>query len=146
MPGLLATYAEQAGRVVWREGFPDRAYDAAGRLVDRSVPGAVLVDEDAIVAHALALADSVDSLCLHGDNPGAVAHARAVREGSRGGRMGRSRPLNVVHRRWRNHVENHVEKPSNLWTYPAVLWSKLWDQKNVEFSSTNPLRSSRRRA
>jgi UPF0271 protein len=79
MPGHLATYAEQSGRVVRWEGFPDRAYDGSGRLVDRSVPGSVLSEEGAIVAHALGLADSVDSLCLHGDNPDAVTHARAVR-------------------------------------------------------------------
>ena len=40
----------------------------------------------------------------------------------------------------------HVENAPKLWTYPAVLWSKLWDQKNVELSSTNPLRSPERRA
>jgi UPF0271 protein len=39
----------------------------------------VLTDDHAIVAQALALAASVRSLCLHGDTPGAVAHARAVR-------------------------------------------------------------------
>jgi UPF0271 protein len=47
--------------------------------VDRSVPGAVHDDTEAIVAQALELADRVDSLCLHGDTAGAVVHARAVR-------------------------------------------------------------------
>jgi UPF0271 protein len=79
MPGLLAAYAGRAGRVVSHEGFPDRAYGADGRLVDRSRPGAVLEETEAIVANALRLAGQVDSLCLHGDTPGAVAHARSVR-------------------------------------------------------------------
>ena len=80
MAGVLATLAGDAGRTVWREGFPDRAYDGRGRLVDRSEPGAVLAETPAIVGNALELADAVDSLCVHGDTPGAVGHARAVRE------------------------------------------------------------------
>ena len=79
MPGLLATSAADLGRQVWHEGFPDRAYDERGRLVDRSQPGAVLEDGAAVVDHALRLAGTVDSLCLHGDTPGAVVRARAVR-------------------------------------------------------------------
>jgi UPF0271 protein len=79
MPGVLAAAARGAGRVVRHEGFPDRAHDARGRLVDRSEPGAVLTDEGDIVGNALALAGTVDSLCVHGDHPGAVGHARAVR-------------------------------------------------------------------
>lgn len=79
MPGVLATHAAESGRVVRWEAFPDRAYDASGRLVDRSEPGAVLSEGDAIVGQALELAGSVDSLCVHGDHPGAVDHARAVR-------------------------------------------------------------------
>jgi len=79
MPGLLGTLAGSAGRRTFREGFPDRGYAADGRLLPRAEPAALVVDEDAIVAQALALAGAVDSLCLHGDSPGAVAHARAVR-------------------------------------------------------------------
>ena len=78
MPGALLTMAGDAGREVILEGFPDRAYDG-DRLRPRGRPGAVLTDDEAIVAQALALAGSVRSLCLHGDTPGAVAHARAVR-------------------------------------------------------------------
>ena len=40
---------------------------------------AVVETESEIVAQALALAARVDSLCLHGDSPGAVRHASAVR-------------------------------------------------------------------
>jgi UPF0271 protein len=79
MPGVLLTRAVQAGRPVFHEGFPDRGYTAAGRLVPRSEPGALVEGEDDIVAQALALAGTVDSLCLHGDSPGAVRHAVAVR-------------------------------------------------------------------
>jgi UPF0271 protein len=78
MPGALLEQAADAGRQVLLEGFPDRAYDG-DRLRPRGRPGAVLTDDAAIVAQALALAGSVRSLCLHGDTPGAVAHARAVR-------------------------------------------------------------------
>ena len=79
MPGALLTGARAAGRGVFHEGFPDRGYTADGRLVPRSEPGALVTDEAAIVAQALALAATVDSLCLHGDSPGAVGHATAVR-------------------------------------------------------------------
>ncbi|WP_155993074.1 5-oxoprolinase subunit PxpA [Nocardioides sp. URHA0020] len=81
MPGRLLSLAQAAGRRVLHEGFPDRGYTAAGRLVPRSEPGALVTEEGEIVAQALRLAASVDSLCLHGDSPGAVEHAVAVRRG-----------------------------------------------------------------
>jgi UPF0271 protein len=79
MPGALLSQAVAVGREVWHEGFPDRGYDEGGRLVPRTSPAALVTDETAIVGNALALASRVDSLCLHGDSPGAVEHARAVR-------------------------------------------------------------------
>ena len=84
MPGgLLLTLAGAAGRRVLREGFPDRRYGEDGRLLPRTEPGAVLTGAELIAARAVELAgwtDPVlDSLCVHGDNPGAVEHARAVR-------------------------------------------------------------------
>ena len=79
MPGALWTQAVAAGREVWHEGFPDRGYGEGGRLLPRSEPGALVTDAEAIVGNALSLASRVDSLCLHGDSPGAVEHARAVR-------------------------------------------------------------------
>jgi UPF0271 protein len=79
MPGELLALASAAGRTVLREGFPDRAYGPDGRLVSRTEPGAVLSDADLIAARAVELAPSVDSVCVHGDSPGAVDHARAVR-------------------------------------------------------------------
>ena len=75
------------------EAFADRAYTAASRLVPRDRPGAVITDSARVVNQAVALATtgtitSIDgaaiaiharSLCLHGDTPGALALARAVR-------------------------------------------------------------------
>ncbi|MDI6908796.1 5-oxoprolinase subunit PxpA [Nocardioides sp.] len=79
MPGALLRLAAAAGRTVFLEGFPDRGYAADGRLLPRSAPGALVEDPDRVVAQAVALARSVDSVCLHGDTPGAVGHALAVR-------------------------------------------------------------------
>jgi UPF0271 protein len=78
MPGALLTQAEAAGRRTFQEGFADRAY-RGDRLVPRDAPGALLEDADAIAAQAVALATRVDSVCVHGDSPGAVDAARAVR-------------------------------------------------------------------
>jgi 5-oxoprolinase (ATP-hydrolysing) subunit A len=74
----LLALATVAGRATYEEGFPDRGY-AAGRLVDRGLPGALLGSEAEIAAQAVRLAPAVASLCVHGDSPGAVAHAHAVR-------------------------------------------------------------------
>ena len=79
MPGALLRLAAAAGRSVFREGFPDRGYAADGRLLPRSVAGALVEDPDRVVAQAVVLAASVDSVCLHGDSRGAVGHALAVR-------------------------------------------------------------------
>ena len=79
----LLALAAAAGRATYEEGFPDRGY-AGGRLVERGRPGALLEDEDRIAAQAVRLAPSVDSLCVHGDSPGAVASARAVRRALEG--------------------------------------------------------------
>ena len=56
--------------------------------------------------------------------------------------MAPPRTLTPLHNMWIKGVEN----TQNLWRQPPVLWSKLWDQKNVEHSSTNPLRGPERRA
>ena len=80
MPGsLLLELARADGRRVGHEGFPDRGYTDEDGLVPRDQPGAVLEDSEEIARRAVELAGSVDSLCVHGDTPGAVAHARAVR-------------------------------------------------------------------
>jgi UPF0271 protein len=75
------------------EAFADRAYRPDGTLVARSEHGAVLTDPREVVARAVSIATerrvtAVDgssvaidarSICIHGDTPGAVALARAVR-------------------------------------------------------------------
>ncbi|MDN4616257.1 5-oxoprolinase subunit PxpA [Leifsonia sp. F6_8S_P_1B] len=85
--------AAGAGLRFVREAFVDRAYRPDGTLVPRTEPGAVLHGDDGIAERALRLAAEgrvtasdgtdiaveVDSLCVHGDTPGAVAMAEAVR-------------------------------------------------------------------
>jgi len=85
LPGsVLLREAEAAGLPAVREGFADRAYADDGRLLPRDQPGAVLHDPDAIAAQAVGLAPNVDSICVHGDTPGAVAAARAVHQSLNG--------------------------------------------------------------
>ncbi len=80
LPGSVSlSIAEACGIPIVREGFADRAYTSDGRLVPRGEPGAVLDDADAVAAQAVRLMDSVSSVCVHSDSPGAVALARAVR-------------------------------------------------------------------
>ncbi|RJL04853.1 LamB/YcsF family protein [Paracoccus aestuarii] len=85
--------ARAAGLRVVAEAFADRAYTAAGALVSRRLPGAVLHDPDLVAARMVRLATEgvieaqdgsdlhlrADSICVHGDSPGAVAMAGAVR-------------------------------------------------------------------
>jgi UPF0271 protein len=78
-PGALLAQAAAAGRATYAEGFADRAY-RGDRLVPRDEPGAVLTSREEIAAQAVGLAVRVDSVCVHGDSPGAVAAARAVRD------------------------------------------------------------------
>jgi len=96
LPGSqLLVQAKEAGHPVFVEAFVDRAYRADGTLVPRSQAGAVLHDVDSIVERAVRLAvkgevvavDGTvvqvrpDSLCIHGDTPGAVEMAAGVRAG-----------------------------------------------------------------
>ena len=79
--GALAEAAAALGLPYAREGFADRARRADGSLVPRSEPGALITDPAIAAATALELARSgaLDTLCVHGDTPGALAIARAVR-------------------------------------------------------------------
>ena len=82
LPGsAILRLAEADGRTGVREGFPDRGYTEDGRLVPRDQPGALVEGADAIAANAveMARAGEVRSLCVHGDSPGAVEAAAAVR-------------------------------------------------------------------
>lgn len=95
LPGaLVLDLAEQAGLRSVRETFADRGYTPEGTLVSRREPGAVLHDPELVAARMLRLATEgvveavdgslvqvqADSICTHGDSPGAVEMARAVRE------------------------------------------------------------------
>lgn len=95
--GALARAARARGLEALREGFADRAADeiAPGRwrLRPRDLPGAVLDDPVAAVARAREIAASVDTLCVHGDGPAAVAVARAVRAYLDATPMGQETPV-----------------------------------------------------
>lgn len=87
------TAARSLGLEVIPEAYADRAYDANGLLVARTLPGAVIEDAEAVTARCLRLAakgeivaidgtvfaSDARSLCLHGDTPGAILLAEAVR-------------------------------------------------------------------
>lgn len=81
VPGVFVDLAARAGRTVWSEAFPDRGYTPEGRLVPRGAPGDLIEGAEAVARRAVVLASQgrIDSLCLHGDSPGAVATAVAVR-------------------------------------------------------------------
>ena len=89
----LIAWARDAGLTVVAEAFADRGYTPQGALVSRREKGAVLHDEKLIAERMLKLVrDGVieavdgslvrveaDSICVHGDSPGAVAIARQLR-------------------------------------------------------------------
>lgn len=89
----MADAARATGLRLAREGFADRGYEPDGRLVDRRRPGAVLDDPEVVARRAVRIAREgrvdardgtdlalpCDSLCVHGDNPAAVALVRALR-------------------------------------------------------------------
>ncbi len=86
--------AEALGCAIACEIFADRAYNDDATLVDRSLPGAVIHDPDVaapriadMVAEGAIIAESgqriptqIDTICLHGDTPGAISIAKAVRQ------------------------------------------------------------------
>jgi UPF0271 protein len=94
LPDTIATHlAADAGLRTVIEAFADRAYTADGGLVPRGLDGAVLHDPDLVAARMLELVTTgtveaidgsrvtvaAESICVHGDSPGAVAMAQAVR-------------------------------------------------------------------
>lgn len=90
----LIGWARDAGLTVVAEAFADRGYTPQGALVSRREPGAVLHDETLIAQRMLTLVREgvieavdgslvpveADSICVHGDSPGAVAIARNIRQ------------------------------------------------------------------
>jgi len=91
----LIKAGELAGLPVAAEVFADRAYEADGSLASRQKDGSVIHDQAAVVARAITMVQGrrvvaldgseialeADTICLHGDTPGAVVLARAVRQG-----------------------------------------------------------------
>jgi UPF0271 protein len=89
----LARSAERLGHPAVAEGFPDRGYLADGRLAPRSEDGAVVGEAVTAAARAVRMVVegtvvavdgtvvplAVRTLCVHGDHPGALETARAIR-------------------------------------------------------------------
>jgi len=90
---LWEQVAREAGVRLARECYADRAVTSQGQLVPRSQAGAVIHDEEQVVKRSLKLATQgrvtavdgteidfqADTICLHGDTPGAVRLAETVR-------------------------------------------------------------------
>ncbi|GAA5446021.1 5-oxoprolinase subunit A 3 [Microbulbifer sp. NBRC 101763] len=90
--GAMEVIAKEKGRIFYREGFMDRQYLTPDKLAPRSLPGSVLSNVDLCLERAVALAKgkkfasyhgtplkfSVDTICLHGDNPQAVNIAQRL--------------------------------------------------------------------
>ena len=82
LPGSELTAAgTAAGLRTAREAFADRAYRPDGTLVPRTEPGAVIHDPDQVLVRIVPLARrlDVDTICVHGDTPGAADLARRIR-------------------------------------------------------------------
>jgi 5-oxoprolinase (ATP-hydrolysing) subunit A len=89
----LEVVARAAGVEVYSEIFADRAYQPNGLLVPRSQPGAVIHDAEQAAQRLIEYVESgrmtviggdpielaADSVCVHGDTPGAVEMAHLVR-------------------------------------------------------------------
>jgi UPF0271 protein len=95
--GLAGSALVDAGRAaglrVAAEAFADRAYESDGSLRSRRLPGALLGTPELAAAQAVSIARDgrvvswdgaeiaidADTICLHGDTPGAAAYAHAIR-------------------------------------------------------------------
>lgn len=85
---------KEAGLRVAGEVFADRAYQADGSLVPRSMPGAVIHDTEEALSRTVRMMKegivtavtgetvplTADSICVHGDSPSALAFVKAIRE------------------------------------------------------------------
>jgi 5-oxoprolinase (ATP-hydrolysing) subunit A len=93
--GRLVLAARSMGLRVAEEAFADRLYRSDGSLAPRSEKGSVIADEAAAVRQAVGIASEgrvtasdgivvalkADTLCIHGDSPGAVVFAARIRDG-----------------------------------------------------------------
>lgn len=96
--GLANSEMIKAGKAVGlkvaNEVFADRAYNDDGTLVSRALPGAVIHDKDVAIKRVVRMAKegkvesitgndvdiTVDSICIHGDNPEALEFAKNIKE------------------------------------------------------------------
>jgi UPF0271 protein len=90
----LVRAGDAAGLRLVREVFADRAYEDDAQLMSRGKPGAVLHDAKAIAQRVVRMVQDnaivaasgkvikveIDTVCIHGDTPGAVEIAREVRD------------------------------------------------------------------
>lgn len=96
MPGnQMEKAGEKLGLRCAREIYADRVYDDDANLVSRGIAGSVIHDADVAVPRMLRMIEeeaitsasgkkipvAIDTICVHGDNPAAVAMARRIREG-----------------------------------------------------------------
>lgn len=94
LPGSIAgDLAQKAGIEVVTEAFADRRYNPDGTLVSRREPDAVVSDVDEVCTRVVDMATKgtvvsrdgqeirvdAQSICVHGDSPGAVEMSRAIR-------------------------------------------------------------------
>lgn len=91
----LLRAGEAAGLRVAAEGFADRSYEADGALTPRSRPGSIIHDPEAVVERAVRMAVEgwvpasdgtavpmrIETICIHGDTPGADILTRLLRAG-----------------------------------------------------------------
>jgi UPF0271 protein len=96
-PMMARIGSEEGVRVVF-EAFPDRAYTPEGKLVSRRLPGAVITDAALATQRAVRMATegrivatdgtilemAIDTLCVHGDTPTALALVEQIRAGLEG--------------------------------------------------------------
>ncbi|MGH8519773.1 MAG: LamB/YcsF family protein [Panacagrimonas sp.] len=95
LPGTeLERTADEVGLTVAREYYADRTYDDTGNLTPRKQQGAVIHDAEEAATRVLRMVEeggvrstsdklvpvAIDTICVHGDNPAAVAMARTVRQ------------------------------------------------------------------
>lgn len=91
--GVFALMAREEQLNVKHEAFIDRNYAINGMLVNRKIPGAIIVSSEAVweQLHTIITMESVksidgftipmkaDTFCIHGDHPGSLKHARFIR-------------------------------------------------------------------
>jgi 5-oxoprolinase (ATP-hydrolysing) subunit A len=89
----LIEAGKRAGLRTAAEGFADRAYRSDGSLMPRTEPGALIVDADDVISRVIRMARdrmvdavdgkpvpvAVDTICVHGDTPGAADLAARIR-------------------------------------------------------------------